>query len=137
MPPMKNSIDVHVEFSFKGEDYSLTSNIDLDQFMENGSSFPSFHAILARDNKIDTYSYLYEVMLETGIRFANAQGIAANFLSGEDFDQEGFTTSWQENRILGLLQPIATRELGITDLNQHQSLKIALVQAYKLGKRAC
>jgi hypothetical protein len=134
---MKNSIDVHVEFSFKGEDYSLTSNIDLDQFMENGSSFPSFHAILARDNKIDTYSYLYEVMLETGIRFANAQGIAANFLSGEDFDQEGFTTSWQENRILGLLQPIATRELGITDLNQHQSLKIALVQAYKLGKRAC
>jgi hypothetical protein len=74
MPPMKNSIDVHVEFSFKGEDYSLTSNIDLDQFMENGSSFPSFHAILARDNKIDTYSYLYEVMLETGIRFANAQG---------------------------------------------------------------
>jgi hypothetical protein len=55
----------------------------------------------------------------------------------KDFDQEGFTTSWQENRILGLLQPIATRELGITDLNQHQSLKIALVQAYKLGKRAC
>jgi len=136
-PPMKNSIDVHIEFSFKGETYALTSNIDLDQIMENGSSFPAFHAILARDNKIDTYSYLYEVMLETGIRFANAQGIAANFLSGEDFDQEGFITSWQENRILGLLQPIATRELGITDLKQHQSLKIALVQAYNLGKRAC
>jgi hypothetical protein len=134
---MKNSIDVHVEFSFKGENYSLASNIDLDQLMEDGSSFPSFHAILARDNKIDTYSYLYEVMLETGIRFANAHGIAANFLSGEDFDQEGFTTSWQESRILGLLQPIAARELGIADLDQHQPIKAALVQAYKLGKQAC
>ncbi|HEY8888612.1 MAG TPA: hypothetical protein VIM35_08985 [Gallionella sp.] len=134
---MKNSIDVHIEFSFKGETYALTSNIDLDQIMENGSSFPAFHAILARDNKIDTYSYLYEVMLETGIRFANAQGIAADFLSGGDFNQEGFISAWQENRILGLLQPIATRELGITNLNQHQSLKIALVQAYSLGKRTC
>jgi hypothetical protein len=134
---MKNSIDVHIEFSFKGKAYALTSNIDLDQLMENGSSFPSFHAILARDNKIDTYSYLYEVMLETEIRFANAQGIAANFLSGGDFNQEEFMAAWQENRILGLLQPIATRELGITDLNQHQPIKLALVQAYKLGKRAC
>ena len=134
---MKNSIDVHIEFSFKGDAYALSSNIDLDQLMEQESSFPSFHAILARDHKIDTYSYLYEVMLETEIRFANAQGIAANFLSGGDFNQEGFITAWQENRILGLLQPIATRELGIADLNQHQPIKIALLQAYKLGKRAC
>lgn len=134
---MKNSIDVHVEFSFKGKNYTLTSNIDLDQLMESGSSFPSFHAILARDNKIDTYSYLYEVMLETGIRFANAQGIAANFLSGENFNQKGFISSWQENRVLGLLQPIATRELGITDLDRHPSLETALVQAYSLGKRTC
>ena len=134
---MKNSIDAHVEFSFKGEDYSLTSHVDLDQLMENGSSISSFHAILARDNKIDTYSYLYEVMLETGIRFSNAQGIAANFLSGGDFNQEGFISSWQENRVVGLLQPIATRELGITDLDRHPSLKTALVQAYSLGKRTC
>lgn len=134
---MKNSIDAHVEFSFKGEDYSLTSHVNLDILMETESSLPSFHAILALDHKIDTYSYLYEVMLESEIRFANAQGIAVNFLSGENFNQEGFINSWQENRILDLLQPIATRELGIADLNQHQSLKIALVQAYDLGKRAC
>jgi len=134
---MKNSIDAHVEFSFKGEDYSLTSHVDLDLLMVTESSLPSFHAILARDHDIDTYSYLYEVMLESGIRFANARGIAANFLSGEDFDQEGFVNSWQENRILDLLQPIATRELGIADLNQHQPLKNALVQAYDLGRRAC
>ncbi len=134
---MKNSIDAHIEFSFKGETYALTSKIDLDQFMEQQSSLPSFHAILARDHKIDTYSYLYEVMVESEVRFANAQGIAANFLGDGNFNQEGFITAWQENRIIGLLQPIATRELGITDLNQHQPIKVALVQAYNLGKRAC
>jgi hypothetical protein len=134
---MKNSIDAHIEFSFKGEDYSLTSQVDLDLLMETESSLPPFHAILAHDHDIDTYSYLYEVMLESEIQFADAHGIAANFLSGENFDREGFINSWQENRILNLLQPIATRELGIADLNQHQSLKTALVQAYDLGKRAC
>lgn len=132
---MKNSIDVHIEFSFKGKAYSLTSNIDLDQLVEHEQSFPSFHAILARDNKIDTYSYLYEVMLETEIRFANARGIAADFLSDGDFNQEAFITAWQENRMLALLQPIATRELGIANLDQHQGLKSALVQAFNLGKR--
>jgi hypothetical protein len=134
---MKNSIDALIEFSYKGETYSLSSHIDLDQFMEQQSSLPSFHAILARDNRIDTYSYLYEVMAESEVQFANAQGIAINFLNGGDFDQEGFITAWQESRILGLLQPIAARELGITDLDQHQPIKAALVQAYRLGKQAC
>ncbi len=132
---MKNSIDAQIEFSFKGETYSLTTNIDLDEFMEHEHSFPSFHARLARDNKIDTYSYLYEVMLETGIRFANAQGLAADFLSDGDFNQGAFITAWQENRVLAQLEPIAARELGIANLNQHQGLKNALVQAYNLGKR--
>jgi len=132
---MKNSIDAHIEFSFKGETYSLSSNIDLDEFMEHEHSFPSFHARLARDNQIDTYSYLYEVMLETEIRFDHAQGLAADFLSDGDFNQKAFIAAWQENSVLALLQPIAMRELGIANLDLHQGLKNALVQAYNLGKR--
>ena len=133
---MKNSIDAHIEFSFKGETYSLTSHIDLEQFMEHEHSFPSFHARLARDNKIDTYSYLYEVMLETEIRFANAQGLASDFLSDGDFNQGAFITAWRDNKVLALLQPIAARELDIANLDQHQKLKNALVQAYNLGRNA-
>lgn len=133
---MKNSIDAHIEFSFKGETYSLTSTIDLDRLMMHEHEFPSFHAILARDHKIDTYSYLYEVMQETEIEFKNAQGIAANFLSDSNFNQAAFITAWQENKAIALLQPIAMRVLGIADLNQDQSLKSALIQAYRLGKLA-
>lgn len=132
---MKNSIDAQIEFSFKGETYSLSSNIDLDELMEREQSFPSFHAVLARDNNIDTYSYLYEVMLETEIRFENAQGLAADFSSDGDFNLEAFIAAWQDNKVLVQLKPIAARELGITDLDQHQGLKNALVQAYNLGKR--
>jgi hypothetical protein len=35
-----------------------------------------------------------------------------------------------------LLQPIATRELGIDDLNEHPELKRALMAAYSLGSGA-
>jgi hypothetical protein len=133
---MKNTIEARIEFSFKGETYTLSSVIDLDQLMEHGHSLPSFHAILARDNKIDTYSYLYEVMREEEVKFKNPQGIAALFINDGTFDFDGFSAGWQEHKVLALLQPIAMRELGITDLDQRQDIKNALVQAYNLGRSA-
>ena len=133
---MKNTIDAHIEFSFKGEIYSFTSSIDLDRLLAHHDAFPSLHVILAHEHGIDTYSYLYEVMQETEIELGNAQGIAAEFASGESFDHEAFAASWQDLRVLALLQPIALRELGIADLNQHRELKNALTQAYKLGQHA-
>jgi hypothetical protein len=130
---MKNSIDAHVEFSFKGEAYAPFATIDLDGLLEQHGSFPQIHAHLAEKHGIDTYSYLYEVMQEAEIVFDNAQGLAAEFLINGEFDMEAFAASWQENRILSQLQAIATRELGIDDLGQHPALKNALFQAYRLG----
>jgi hypothetical protein len=101
--------------------------------MQHEHSLPSFQAILARDHKIDTYSYMYEVMQETEIEFKNAQGIAAIFLHDGTFDYDGFAANWQEHKVLALLKPIVSRELGIHDLDQHPGLKNALVQAYNLG----
>mgnify|MGYP003385078177 CR=1 FL=1 len=132
---MKNSIDAQVEFSFKGENYSLSSTLDLDQLLAQHDSLPDIHAFLAKEHDIDTYSYLYEVMQEAEIEFENAQGIAADFLSDGNFNQTEYTTAWRGNSVLALLQPIATRELGIADLKQHQGLKNALLQAYNLGKQ--
>ena len=131
---MKNSIDAHIEFSFKGETYSLLATIDLDNFPELGASQPSLHAILARKHGIDTYSYLYEVMEQEEIRFDNPQGLAADFLTDGEFDLEAFSAGRQRLKMLGQLQAIATRELGIDDLAQHPELKNALTQAYELGR---
>lgn len=133
---MKNSIDAHVEFSFKGKTFTPFATIDLDSLLEQGGSFPSIHALLAERNGIDTYSYLYEVMQEEEIRFDNAQGSAADFLVDGNFDIGAFAARWKENRIIGLLQTVAARELGIDRLEQHPALRNALLQAYRLGKDA-
>ncbi|PWB57835.1 MAG: hypothetical protein C3F18_03560 [Nitrosomonadales bacterium] len=131
---MKNSIDAHVEFSFKGETYAPSATIDLDDLLEHHGSLPQIHALLAEKHGIDTYSYLYEVMQETEIIFSNAEGLAAEFLINGEFDMETFAARWQENRILGQLQAIALRELGVDHLDRHPALKNALFQAYRLGK---
>lgn len=130
---MQNSIEVHVEFSFKGEDYSLSSTLDLDELLNHHTALPSLHAILAKEHGIDTYSYLYEVMQESDIEFRNANGVAADYLVDGEFDLNGLESDWQELRILTQLRPIAERMLGITDLERHDTLKDALIQAYKLG----
>ncbi len=132
---MKNSIDAHVEFCFKGETRSLTSTLDLERLLAQHEDLPDLHAILAGEHGLDTYSYEYEVMLEEEILFDNAQGIAADFVVDGIFDLAAFAANWHNHRVFALLQAIATRELGIADLNQHQGLKNALVQAFNLGKR--
>ena len=130
-----NSIDARIEFSFKGETYAFSSTLDLDRLLAQHDNFSALYSILAQKHNIDTYSYLYEVMQETEIEFENAQGLASEFISDGIFDQQAFTANWQNNRTAALLQPIATRELGIADLNQHPKLKAALLQAFNLGRR--
>ncbi len=127
---MKNSIDVRVEFSFKGNDYDLTSTIDLDAH----SHALDIYQILAHDNKIDTMSYLYEVMQETDLEFSNARGAAAAFLQEGQFNAYTFALHWQEHKIIMQLNPIAMRHMGITDLQQNSALKQALLEAYQLGR---
>ena len=133
---MSNTIDAHLEFSFQGETHSLTSCIDLDQFMTQGHSFSSFYALLAQDHHIDTYSYHYEVMQEEPIGFQNPQGAVANFFHDGILDLDGFSAAWKEQKILALLQPVALREMGISDLNQEPGLKNVLIHAYNLGRSA-
>lgn len=129
-----NTIDASVEFSFKGEDYTYKTSIDLDQLLRKHDSLPSLHAILAQRHGVDTYSYLYEVMQEAEIEFSNPQGLAADYLVNGEFDQTALTTNWQAVKTNMLLTPIATSELGITDLNLHPALKRALISAYNLGR---
>jgi hypothetical protein len=131
---MKNSIDVRVEFSFKGETYDLCSHIDLDARLTQHDRPPSFYQVLARDHNIDTISYLYEVMQEEDIEYSNAQGIAAKFLRDGEFDMAAFTDHWREYHIAVLVRPIAQQVLGIDDLEQHAKIRDALVMAYKLGR---
>lgn len=133
---MTNSIEARVEFSFKGEDYTYSTVLDLDQLLLDHDELPSLHAILARQHGVDTYSYLFEVMQEEEVKFSDPQGWAADYLDNGEFRLSALAASWQAVKAGILLAPVASRELDIADLNLHPALKRALVAAYELGRKA-
>jgi len=133
---MKNCIDAHIEFSFKGEVYKLASTLDLDKVLDKFITLSSLHQVVAVEHKIDTYSYLYEVMQEAEIRFDNPQGSAEKFLRNGIFDLDGYIAHRGESNLMDTLQAIAMNELGIENLEQHPKLKNALTRAYQLGMEA-
>ncbi len=136
MPMLKNSITARIEFSFKGENYVYSSVLNLDLLLKQYVQLPALYAIMATEHGIDTYSYLYEVMQESDIEFTDPQGYAMDYMSHGEFDVQAFAKNWQYQKAASLLQPIANRELGIADLNEHPALKAALVAAYNLGRGA-
>lgn len=131
---MANRIDASVEFSFKGETHSPSAAIDLDAAMNGDGHLTDLHRTIAQANGIDTYSYLYEVMESHDILFANATGMAAEFLVGGHFDTAAFEQRWQTERKLSVLRPIAKRHLAVDALEQHPDVMAALLDAYDAGR---
>ncbi|MCP4992796.1 MAG: hypothetical protein GY934_03270 [Gammaproteobacteria bacterium] len=133
---MNNTIDAWVEFSFKGELYTPKSTIDLDRHLEQRGTLPPLHGILATENGIDTYSYLYEVMEQADVQFDNPRGVAAECLVDGHFDIPTMERRWREYRVLEQLQTLAGQALGVDDLEQNPELKQVLMSAYELGRQA-
>ena len=130
----KNCIDVSIAFSFKGESHTPRATIDLDRTMETFGEMPDYHRVVAMQNGIDTYSYLYEVMEVHPPVFDNPTGLAVDCLEAGAFDFPRFAARWREEREGGALQEIARRHLGVEDLDQQPQLKTALLEAYRLGR---
>jgi len=132
---MQNSIDVKTDFSFKGENYTCAATLDLDQLLHQHDDTPSIHALLAARHGIDTYSYLYEVMLEADLEFSNPVGLAARYMKDDQFDLAKLDLDWEINKADVSVQNIAASEMGINDLSQQPALKRALLAAYYAGRK--
>ena len=130
---MNNSLEIQVEFSYKGKDHVFSEAVDLDEIFKKCQTWPSFHEILAKNNDIDVHSYLFEVMEQADLVFVSATGLASEFLKNGHFDLEGFSGKWREERALDLLRPIALQELGM-ELDSIPGLKAAMLEAYRLGQ---
>lgn len=133
---MKNTIDAHLEFSFKGEHYSLSTTLNLDALPLDEDTLPDFHHLLAQANGIDTYSYMYEVLESCDLAFSNASGLAAECLHDGVFDVACFQARRRAQRDAAILAPIAKRLLHIDDLDSQPALKQALLEAYHAGQTA-
>jgi len=132
---MKNQITACVEFYFKGNKYSASIELDLDQHMQATGKVPDLYPMLARGINLDLYSYEYEIMLSETIFYKNASGLVENFIIDNVLDNNGFEQAWKERNVIKTLQTIAKQYLNIDDLHQHTEVKNALLAAYYHGSR--
>lgn len=127
-----NSIDVSVDFSFQGKHYTPEITIDLDIFIQQKEA-ASFHRLIANEHQIDCYSYLYEVMESSDIFYRHPQGMAVAHMRDNYFDIHSYAQQWEEDKLIEQLLQIAKEQMNIADFTNKQSLKNALIQAYRLG----
>jgi len=133
---MKNSIKVTIPFSFKGVEHKPSSIIDLDVFIQGEQTIDNTFQRVANENKIGNFSYEYEVLESSPKIFSDPTGIAGEFLTGNDFDLEGFKQQLLSGNALQKLQTIASDILNIDDLENNKDIKQALLSAYEMGKNA-
>jgi hypothetical protein len=129
-----NTIRARVAFSFKGEAYELDSVIDLDQCGADAGKAPDCHLLLAREARIDPYSYQYEVLASHEIEFSDATGLAAQCCRDGHFDWTQFDQARGEDDDWQAVRPIAQAAMGARDPDADPALKIALLAAYRAGK---
>jgi len=132
---MKNILTASIHFSFKGKEHSPSLTIELEQYLEGAGSFPNLCSLIAKANNHDLYSYEYEMMQATDIKYSDAQGLVAEFINDGQLDVEAFEAAWNENKALIKLLSIAEDHMKITDFSDHIELKKALLEAYMLGKK--
>lgn len=131
---MANKISASITFNFKGETFTPSIELDLDQLMKRYNALPPLHQTLADENNIDNYSYHYEILLSEDIQFSNAEGDARQFLNKGKFDQIAFEQFWFQKNIINKLQQIVQAELAIDDIEQHPKLKQAMLAAFQYGQ---
>ncbi len=129
-----NKIEACMEFSYQGKSYAPCIEVDLDKLMAQSGQLPDWHRYIAKQHRIDTYSYLFEVMEAHEIIFKNPTGIAASCFEDGHFDWRSFETRWREQQELEQIQSIAKQYLGIEDINRDAKLKAALLAAYHAGQ---
>lgn len=134
---MKNSVVASVEFYFKGERYAPSLQLDLDKLMQKRGELENLHHAIAMANRINAYSYEYEMMLAEELSFSEPTGLAVEFLHDGEFDLQGFTARWEEERILEKVRPIAEQCVGVFDLDAKPKLKASLIAAYRAGMAEC
>ncbi|MCU7959962.1 MAG: hypothetical protein KZQ58_08185 [gamma proteobacterium symbiont of Bathyaustriella thionipta] len=134
---MKNSIKVTVHFSYQGTEYAPSIQLNLDEWMHKKNALPALDLLLAQQNNIDTYSYLYEVLQQGSFVYDQAQGLAADFCHEGTFNPEAFQQAWHQQQIEKQLARIAEQTLGIHSLQENQDIQQALMQAWQAGKASC
>ena len=97
-----------------------------------------FHALLARQNKIDLYSYEYEIMQASPIIFSEPNGIVETFVKDGKLDFDGFMMARERADIIENIQVFLDTNPDSKTLNdqleESPELIDLFVNIYRLGQ---
>lgn len=132
---MKNSIIAQVNFCFKGEHFSPSLPLDIDDFASKHDNFASLYRMIATHHQIDTYSYAYEVMEASPLIFHSPKGEIEAFINDTQCNLHAYKRFLKETQCQTVLSQIALNTLAIQDLHheEHKIIKSALTKAYLAG----
>jgi len=130
----KNSITVSLQFDFRGQTFKPSITVDLDALMQKQGDLNGLHDMLAASIGLDCYRHEYDVMLMHEITFSEPSGPVSDFVMDGQLNFDGFVETWQKQKALCALDPIARKHLGIVDLDQHPDIRNALLESYRLGQ---
>jgi len=129
---MQTSITASLSYSFKGEVFQYSSEINLIDWVDRHQGDITYiYDLLAQQNGLDRYRHEYDVMVMEPIIFSNAIGLGKEFLHADNFDTAAFTIALQQSRAKQCLQRIAKKHLDIDCLEEHPNLEAALLEAYQ------
>jgi len=130
----KHTVKASVAFDFKGEHFSSSVSIDLDDFFRTSKDLSHCYVELGKAIGFDCYRYEYDVMESEVIHFSEPTGIAVDFVENGELDWLGLERAWQDHGGMVVIADIARKKLGIEDLDGEPQLAEALLAAYRAGR---
>jgi len=135
---MNNSITISVEFDYKGVHFSPSLKLDLEKETIKTESMDYLYALLARHNKIDLYSYEYEIMQASPIIFSEPNGIIEAYVKDGKLDFDGFTMARERADIIENIQVLLDTNPDLKMLNDRleetPELIDLFINIYRLGQ---
>ncbi len=123
-----------LEFYFKGEPFSSSVTIDLDEHFQAGRDVSHIYDMLAKEIGLDQYRHEYDVMVMQDLVCQSAEGIAAQYVENGQVDWQGLKEAWQKEADMMVLQPIANKFFNVESLEDEPKLAAALLEAYRAGQ---
>ncbi|NPA71476.1 MAG: hypothetical protein GXO35_01480 [Gammaproteobacteria bacterium] len=136
---MDNKITVVMDFSYVGEEHHFEAEIKLPPHLGGLSEFAhSIPRVIGRQNKVDSYSYMYEVMDCTPVQVVAAEGYVAKFLEAGAMPLHDFLAACSEVTTERLMQHIAETYLakGCDQDQVHQALMAAFQIGFSAGEES-
>ncbi len=131
---MSHRLTLGIEFYFKGEPFSSSVTIDLDEHFQADRDVSHIYDMLAKEIGLDQYRHEYDVMVMQDLVCQSAEGIAAQYVENGQVDWQGLKEAWQKEADMMVLQPIANKFFNVESLEDEPKLAAALLAAYRAGQ---